>query len=724
MYEHFVVVGVNEVEVAAEETKIVKPEILYAYPEETRRKVDPSVKDFAFPSGVEVRGFSSKVSSTDLLSIRFSSAAQLETPESSFVFVMTTQNLLYGVCVYTQEILSDRGVIIPRKTDEETEKSENGESGSSDASKSSKSKENGDQDAEGSGKSAKGAAGGAKTPLKEGDKSISATPGTPGSLSSSKLKIEQLRANFAQKKDAGGNATLVSAKRCYLFISRFPFFQLHFDVLYSLIARDRLYRQSRMEEVKERGENETSVATGLIRQVLDAYYRQKIAEMGTTVSFSIPGEIRTIQFVCPPSDDVSSLADWCVACLLRVLSTDNIIKFFNAMVLEHRIVLISSNLGILSAVALSLIPLLRPLIWQGAFIPILPQSMLDILDAPFPLLVGLPTYPENRPLVDFCVIDLDTNTFSPPMKAQKGLRGTFSSSSLVPLPDCAKLEEKLAPMAEKMYLGTENSSNSSTSNSTFASFSPFGGGSSSSSSSSAAQSSKRHKFRDNPLRPNAAQVGTVKSVVKLFNNYIEHLLDLIRDSVIQNAFILTEENFDEQAEKVPALLPRTHRKFVKDLFQTQIFNFYSHAFLYDLAQRQLEDSLLYDKLNRLLELEFEERAALEAKLRKLPAKSNEREHADKELKSTLARITGLEKQQRELIKKDPTLNSPKRSATLRGHKSGADFDSSSSASSSPSLVIPARVSSDAIGTNASASPTTSSPVLRKQVTVSSATMRK
>jgi hypothetical protein len=625
MYEHFVVVGVSSVEVGADETKIVKPEILYAYPEDSFKKVDPSVKDFAFPTGVEVRGFSSKVSSTDLLSIRFSTASSLESPESSFVFVMTTQNLLYGVCVYTQEIMTDRGVIIPPKY-----VNPNGVSVGSLSSSGS------DVGLDSSSSSVPSSSGSAAA-----SSSITPTAGD-GSASPSSAKIKRLREEFKARKDA----VMVCTKRCYLFISRFPFFQLHFDVLYSLIARDRLYRQSRLEDVKERGENKTSVASGLIRQTLEAYYSQKIAEMGTTVSFSIPGEIRTVQFVCPPSDDVSSLADWCVACLMRVLSFENIIKFFNAIVMEHRIVFICSNLGILSAVGLSLIPLLRPLIWQGAFIPILPNTMLDILDAPFPLAVGLPNYPDQRPLVDFVVIDLDQNTVTPPMKSQRGLRGTFSSSSLIPLPDVAKLEEKLKPYSEKLYVGD-----------------PVPG---------------KRRFKENPLKTTSAQLVMVKNVVKLFTNYIETVLGMIRDSIIQNSFELTEENFDEQAEKVPALLPRTYRKFVTHLFQTQIFNFYSHSFLYHLATRQLEDELLYGKLQGLLEMEREERAALEAKLRKLPPKGSERDRCEKELKGCLARITDLEKSEKDLTKKDPSLISPKRPSTLRGIKSNTDLDASSS----------------------------------------------
>ena len=232
------------------------------------------------------------------------------------------------------------------------------------------------------------------------------------------------------------------------------------------------------------------------------------------------------------------------------------------------------------------------------------------------------------------------------MKSQRGLRGTFSSSSLIPLPDVAKLEEKLKPYSEKLYVGD-----------------PVPG---------------KRRFKENPLKTTSAQLVMVKNVVKLFTNYIETVLGMIRDSIIQNSFELTEENFDEQAEKVPALLPRTYRKFVTHLFQTQIFNFYSHSFLYHLATRQLEDELLYGKLQGLLEMEREERAALEAKLRKLPPKGSERDRCEKELKGCLARITDLEKSEKDLTKKDPSLISPKRPSTLRGIKSNTDLDASSS----------------------------------------------
>ena len=60
------------------------------------------------------------------------------------------------------------------------------------------------------------------------------------------------------------------------------------------------------------------------------------------------------------------------------------------------------NIGILSAVVLSLIPLMRPFAWQSLLLPILPvqDKMLDLLEAPVPFIVGVkvllsPTLPST-----------------------------------------------------------------------------------------------------------------------------------------------------------------------------------------------------------------------------------------------------------------------------------------------------------------------------------------
>ncbi|KAJ7194644.1 hypothetical protein O6H91_Y514600 [Diphasiastrum complanatum] len=56
--------------------------------------------------------------------------------------------------------------------------------------------------------------------------------------------------------------------------------------------------------------------------------------------------------------------------------------------LEKQLVVICPNLGILSAAVLSLIPMIRPFEWQSLLLPVLPNKMLDFLDAPVPFIVS------------------------------------------------------------------------------------------------------------------------------------------------------------------------------------------------------------------------------------------------------------------------------------------------------------------------------------------------
>ena len=49
----------------------------------------------------------------------------------------------------------------------------------------------------------------------------------------------------------------------------------------------------------------------------------------------------------------------------------------------------SSNLALLTPVQEALLALLFPFVWQGCYVPVLPKSMLELLQAPVPLLVGV-----------------------------------------------------------------------------------------------------------------------------------------------------------------------------------------------------------------------------------------------------------------------------------------------------------------------------------------------
>jgi len=65
------------------------------------------------------------------------------------------------------------------------------------------------------------------------------------------------------------------------------------------------------------------------------------------------------------------------------------------VLLEKQVIVVCPNLGILSAVVLSLIPMISPFEWQSLLLPILPAKMIEFLDAPVPYIVGIQDKPED-----------------------------------------------------------------------------------------------------------------------------------------------------------------------------------------------------------------------------------------------------------------------------------------------------------------------------------------
>ncbi|KAH7295774.1 hypothetical protein KP509_27G065400 [Ceratopteris richardii] len=100
-------------------------------------------------------------------------------------------------------------------------------------------------------------------------------------------------------------------------------------------------------------------------------------------------EIVEAQSALAAAEEAAALSIWSVATLCRVLSLENVLSLFSCALLEKQIVIVCPNLGVLSAVVLSTIPLIRPFQWQSLMLPILPNQMLDFLDAPVPYVVGV-----------------------------------------------------------------------------------------------------------------------------------------------------------------------------------------------------------------------------------------------------------------------------------------------------------------------------------------------
>lgn len=80
---------------------------------------------------------------------------------------------------------------------------------------------------------------------------------------------------------------------------------------------------------------------------------------------------------------------WLAPMFLSALSADAFVKILFAIMLEKSVVFVSDNLPLLSSAILGMQCFLHPFQWSYVQIPILPRSLVDMVEAPMPFLVGL-----------------------------------------------------------------------------------------------------------------------------------------------------------------------------------------------------------------------------------------------------------------------------------------------------------------------------------------------
>lgn len=71
------------------------------------------------------------------------------------------------------------------------------------------------------------------------------------------------------------------------------------------------------------------------------------------------------------------------------LPVEYILILINAILLDFKIIIISKDVAKLGRAAFAIIGLIYPLKWPGSFIPICPEPMSTILEAPFPYIIGI-----------------------------------------------------------------------------------------------------------------------------------------------------------------------------------------------------------------------------------------------------------------------------------------------------------------------------------------------
>ncbi|CAH8359073.1 unnamed protein product [Eruca vesicaria subsp. sativa] len=155
-------------------------------------------------------------------------------------------------------------------------------------------------------------------------------------------------------------------------------------------------------------------------QLICGYHSLAIPSRGSEVVFQPLEHLQSIQYTRPPvsalglseeyicssdssginarlaaAEEAMGLSMWTTATVCRILSLETILSLVSGVLLEKQIVVICPNLGVLSAIVLSLVPMIRPFQWQSLLLPVLPGRMSDFLEAPVPFLVGIHNKPTD-----------------------------------------------------------------------------------------------------------------------------------------------------------------------------------------------------------------------------------------------------------------------------------------------------------------------------------------
>ncbi|XP_046904923.1 DENN domain-containing protein 4C isoform X6 [Hypomesus transpacificus] len=126
------------------------------------------------------------------------------------------------------------------------------------------------------------------------------------------------------------------------------------------------------------------------------------------VQLSAHDTLNLSQPVCTPLP--LSGADY--STLLMNLGSENCATLLNFVLLESKILLHSLRPAVLTGVAEAVVAMIFPFQWQCPYIPLCPLSLVGVLNAPCPFIVGVDSryFDLYDPPPDVVCVDLDTNT--------------------------------------------------------------------------------------------------------------------------------------------------------------------------------------------------------------------------------------------------------------------------------------------------------------------------
>jgi hypothetical protein len=75
--------------------------------------------------------------------------------------------------------------------------------------------------------------------------------------------------------------------------------------------------------------------------------------------------------------------------VFKAMSVEHTLEIFYQLLLEQKVLFVSRHKSLLTQVIVAISSFMFPLAWKHTLIPILPAQMIDVVDSPFPFLIGV-----------------------------------------------------------------------------------------------------------------------------------------------------------------------------------------------------------------------------------------------------------------------------------------------------------------------------------------------
>lgn len=220
---------------------------------------------------------------------------------------------------------------------------------------------------------------------------------------------------------------------CLCLLSPYPFFGLFFKVLFGVAVRweskrrefgERYALALRLKHDELPRPPELSDFVSHFHTILANLKHMRIPSMGGWSRMSLAPELTQLSFHRPHSESIEMerrvlLLEYAAPTLFALLSVDQVLFLLGCLCCEHKVLVVSDHVNIVSSCVLALITLLSPLQWAGPVITVLPPRLDELLEAPVPLIAGrvsiasapLPSSSTlQRPMKGVIEVNMDQNS--------------------------------------------------------------------------------------------------------------------------------------------------------------------------------------------------------------------------------------------------------------------------------------------------------------------------